>query len=822
MRMNWKLLVAILSIAAPACALDVIDSGFETSSMSPFNVQSCCGNGVSVVDWGEQARAGSKVAKFEWWADNYRNNRTSRGIEATSEDHIRIKKEGWYGFSFWVNAEGDNKFRLDSDIGIAQALANGGTATPSRPDCFVSWTWLLNARANGLHLSHRYGGGASTEVYLTDEIPTGRWVDMIFHMKWSQKNEGMIEVWVDEDCWGEKGEPTYAVYDIPFGLDCWEDDALVSGTHLKFGMYCHDTGAYVDGEKRVIYFDQIAIIDGYPQDAWYLVQPERSEGTRVPGPAQELFSVARNGYVELDWNNNVDADLAGYRVYRSEAEGGPYDLLNSALVEESSYFDNRLKTGTTYYYVVTAVDTDGNESIVSNETTVTPTFGMWKSVDVGPVALFGSIEDLGASVAVEGGGLDSNEGTVDSLRYSYLAVSGDSEILARISAIDSESNFAFAGVMLRESLDPDAKMAFVEASPVGDVRFGSRLAAGAVKTSEGSDSVDAPYWARIVRSGDLVTGYWSSDGVTWTEIGSQQIEMQAEVLVGLAISSGESSSVARVTFDDVAVVGAVDPEGLVHQEAEYYSATSGASVVASSEGGLNIVLDRPGEWVRFDDIDFGTGSAFLQFRVANGGEAGAIDILTSRSADSKIGRLEIENTGGDQSWLTQSILVTGLNGVKDLYFVYVGEEGSSVGMNWFEFTYSDETDYDLLDVWRYENFGTFYSVGLAADDADVEKDGRPNLLEYALGSNPFEWDEGPAVTYAFEPDDSVLRIAFDRIEDPDLAYQVEALDSLVEGNWISIWESIGASNVDGSVTIEDVKEKLDSDQRFLRLKVSHE
>ena len=68
--------------------------------------------------------------------------------------------------------------------------------------------------------------------------------------------------------------------------------------------------------------------------------------------------------LNLDWQDNPEDDLAGYKVYRSLESGGPYDFI--AETEESSYPDCGLESGT-YFYVVTAFDQAGNESEYSNE-----------------------------------------------------------------------------------------------------------------------------------------------------------------------------------------------------------------------------------------------------------------------------------------------------------------------------------------------------------------------------------------------------------------------------------------------------------------------
>jgi subtilisin family serine protease len=96
-------------------------------------------------------------------------------------------------------------------------------------------------------------------------------------------------------------------------------------------------------------------------------------GPDVTPPANPtgLGATAGNGSVSLDWNDNGEGDLAGYRVYRSTTSGSGYSGL-SGLIGSSAYVDNTVTNGTTYYYVVTAEDTSGNESGNSSQVSATP------------------------------------------------------------------------------------------------------------------------------------------------------------------------------------------------------------------------------------------------------------------------------------------------------------------------------------------------------------------------------------------------------------------------------------------------------------------
>ncbi len=70
--------------------------------------------------------------------------------------------------------------------------------------------------------------------------------------------------------------------------------------------------------------------------------------------------------VDLSWNAST-SPVVGYNVYRSTSSNGPYEKLNASLVSATTYTDQTVEGGVTYYYVTTAVDSEGLESAYSNQ-----------------------------------------------------------------------------------------------------------------------------------------------------------------------------------------------------------------------------------------------------------------------------------------------------------------------------------------------------------------------------------------------------------------------------------------------------------------------
>lgn len=71
--------------------------------------------------------------------------------------------------------------------------------------------------------------------------------------------------------------------------------------------------------------------------------------------------------VNLTWDPSTSKNVVGYNVFRSANSSGPYTQLNSTVDPSTSYTDSTVQAGKTYYYVTTAVNSDGTQSAYSNQ-----------------------------------------------------------------------------------------------------------------------------------------------------------------------------------------------------------------------------------------------------------------------------------------------------------------------------------------------------------------------------------------------------------------------------------------------------------------------
>ena len=199
--------------------------------------------------------------------------------------------------------------------------------------------------------------------------------------------------------------------------------------------------------------------------------------------------------------------------------------------------------------------TDGN---VKASLSVTANFGngslaAWTAVDIGSPGRAGTVTSLGGSLKVSGAGNIS--GTADNFYFVYQILTANGEIRARLNLNGGPVANARAGVMIRESLTTRAKCQFVGLDGANGYKSSIRTSPGGSTTVASSGTGTAPYiWVRVVRYGDRVTTYKSSNGTTWTPITATNVSMAVKIYLGLAVASGSTTALNTAVFDNLMVV----------------------------------------------------------------------------------------------------------------------------------------------------------------------------------------------------------------------------------------------------------------------------
>ncbi|HVH71502.1 MAG TPA: hypothetical protein VNB49_10380 [Candidatus Dormibacteraeota bacterium] len=140
-----------------------------------------------------------------------------------------------------------------------------------------------------------------------------------------------------------------------------------SDRQFEFGKtYAYVVRSVVMADGKEIESDNSEPATVTPVDTFAPAAPEGLVAALLPGATPSTF------VADLAWSINLETDLAGYRVYRSEQEGARGQLITPDLLPVPAFRDSSVEPGHRYWYAVTAVDRAGNESALSN----------WVAVDI--------------------------------------------------------------------------------------------------------------------------------------------------------------------------------------------------------------------------------------------------------------------------------------------------------------------------------------------------------------------------------------------------------------------------------------------------------
>jgi hypothetical protein len=157
-------------------------------------------------------------------------------------------------------------------------------------------------------------------------------------------------------------------------------------------------------------------------------------------------------------------------------------------------------------------------------------------------------------------------------------------------------------------------------------------------------------WARLVRAGNTFTGYYSSDGGSWTQIGTPvTLTMNSNALVGLAVTSHNDSVLSASRLDNVSVAAPGPAPG---------ADLSGASNrIGTVTGGTPFVGGSDGNGSAYPSSLLGAG-------VTAGGWAFGLGAPGSDNAVQAAGQTSALPAGDDS---TLGFLGTAVNGTGDTF-----------------------------------------------------------------------------------------------------------------------------------------------------------
>ena len=132
----------------------------------------------------------------------------------------------------------------------------------------------------------------------------------------------------------------------------------------------HWNGYYLINEMVLDTVYRIRVSDAR-DDSFPFPIPVDTRGTfrvyTAGSASRELSANSVSNGVKLSWHHSSITNLLGYNIYRDTVSGGPYTLVNSKVITDTTYTDTTMAHGKTSYYVYTIMDNNFHESSYSSE-----------------------------------------------------------------------------------------------------------------------------------------------------------------------------------------------------------------------------------------------------------------------------------------------------------------------------------------------------------------------------------------------------------------------------------------------------------------------
>ena len=182
----------------------------------------------------------------------------------------------------------------------------------------------------------------------------------------------------------------------------------------------------------------------------------------------------------------------------------------------------------------------------------------------------------------------------DEFHYAFKTLTGAGSIIARVNSIQNTNGWAKAGVMIRETLNPDSAHAFACITPSNGVAAQGRPNTGGVSFNDNDGGITAPHWVRLERD---IAGYFtithSANGTAWQAVTGaipRNIQMSSNVYIGLAVTAHNANATCEAVFSNVTTTGNVSGQWMNQDIGIASNAAEPLYVAVSNAGGAPAVV----------------------------------------------------------------------------------------------------------------------------------------------------------------------------------------------------------------------------------------
>jgi endoglucanase len=445
-----------------------------------------------------------------------------------------------------------------------------------------------------------------------------------------------------------------------------------------------------------------------------------SGGPTIPAAPTNLTAAAGNAQVSLTWVASTGA--TSYTVKRSTTSGGSYSDVATG-VTSTSYTNTGLTNGTTYYYVVTAVNSAG-ASGNSNQASATPQAPV--TVPAAPTNLTATAGNAQISLtwtasagatsytvkrSTTSGSSYSDVATgVISTSYTNTGLTNGTTYYYVVTAVNTAGA---SGNSNQASATPQAMVTIPSAPTNLAATAGNAQVALTWIASSGATSYTVK---RSTTSGgsysDVATGV-TTVNYTNTGLTNGTTYYYVVTAVNTAGASGNSNQ-ASATPSGSSI------NAFATMEAESFTSMSGIQTESCSEGGLDVGWTDSNDFLAFNNVNFGTGAVSVDARIASGASfTGTAQLRIGSTTGTLIGTISFGGTGGWQTWVTRNATVTGVSGVQNLFVVFQG--GSGIGnVNWIKFNATNNINaFNQIDAESYSSMSGIQTEACSEGGLDV-------------------------------------------------------------------------------------------------------
>lgn len=346
----------------------------------------------------------------------------------------------------------------------------------------------------------------------------------------------------------------------------WTIDELGNGTY-KFVSASNHKALHVAGNGKA----GSTPVQQWEDNGFYGQRWQLITDNEAPTPPTNLKANAvSDELINLSWTASTDnVGVAFYAVYRNGVQVGT--------TKTTAYTHSGLLAETSYSYTVKAVDNLLNYSAASSTAAAATAANiLFMSSDIGPVGLAGSYSYYNGKHTVTGSGRDIWSAE-DQFNFVYIPVNGDITVTASVYSQQNTHIWAKAGIMMRATLDANSPYAMLNITPGTGIIFQWRSSSGASTKQTVIAMQTVPVWLKLVRTGALIEGYYSIDGISWTTAGSANVPAIPDTMhVGLNVTSHNNTKLSTVVIDHVSITGPHIPESPLPPESAGESGRSTA------------------------------------------------------------------------------------------------------------------------------------------------------------------------------------------------------------------------------------------------------